>query len=266
MTITAESIAIIRVGIFACLFFVFAAMEAMWPRRSRGTQRRPRWLTNVSLAALGSVLVKLALPIGAAGFALWVASKNYGLFNVLEMHSGAAIAIAIVGLDCAIYWQHVAFHRIDALWRWHQVHHADTDLDVSSGFRFHPGEILISFGFKLFLIAVFGIHWIAVVVFEILLNGFALFNHANLRLPLPADRFLRRIIVTPDMHRVHHSTLATEQQMNFGFSLALWDRWFNSYQAEPAAGHNQMQIGLQQVSQRAAARLPNILLLPFRRN
>ncbi len=264
MDLPTDTTTALRIGLFVGFFALFAALEAIWPRRQRSLSRWLRWPTHFGLSVLGSLLLKVLLPIGAAGFSATIATKQLGLLNVVTLPTWVEIAAAVLLLDLAIYAQHIAFHRIGWLWRLHRVHHADTDLDASSGFRFHPGEILLSFGFKLVLILVFGIHWFAVILFEILLNGSAIFNHANFRIAQSADRHLRRLIVTPDMHRVHHSTDGAEQQRNFGFCLSLWDKIFRTYQAQPEAGHKDMEIGLKEVPSLDAARFTSVILMPFR--
>jgi sterol desaturase/sphingolipid hydroxylase (fatty acid hydroxylase superfamily) len=252
----------------AAALFIFAVM-AGWemahglrvPRVARG----PRWLANLGLVAIDSVLVRLVLPAGLVGAALWVEQRWWGLLPNTGLPRLAATVIAVVALDLAVYLQHVLFHAVPTLWRFHRVHHADHDVDVTTGLRFHPVEILLSLGLKLGLVAVLGVPAEAVLVFEVLLNGTSIFNHANVSLPIGIDRALRLILVTPDMHRVHHSVERPEHDSNFGFNLTWWDRLLGTYRLEAAAGREGVQLGLREVGPPRLQSLSWMLLVPFAR-
>ncbi len=253
----------IRLIVFLGILLLMACWEMISPRRRLSQRRIGRWAGNLSLVALDALLVRLLLPAGAAGASMWAAANGFGLFHWLELGPAASILLSVVLLDLAIYGQHVLFHAVPMLWRLHMVHHADRDLDVTSGLRFHPIEILLSMLIKMALVALLGAPLLAVVIFEIILNGMAMFNHANIRLPGRVDDALRRLIVTPDMHRVHHSVKPEETNSNYGFNLSLWDRIFGTYRAQPQAGHPGMRIGLSQFQHSPTARLDWILRLPF---
>ncbi len=255
----------IRFGVFAGLLVLLAIAEAAFPRRRRTQPRAARWFTNISLIVIDTLLLRLALPIVALGMASMAQARGWGLFNALDWPVWLEIVLAVALLDMAIYWQHVATHKIPILWRLHKVHHVDRDLDVTSGFRFHPLEIIVSMLFKLALVAALGPALIAVFIFEVLLNAGSMFSHANLRLPLGLDRVLRWAIVTPDMHRIHHSTIERETNSNYGFSTSLWDRIFRSYRDDPAKGHDAMTIGLDDYQDERPSQLLPSLLMPFAR-
>lgn len=253
----------LRLGCFAGLLLVLMLLEQRWPRRSRRYSRRQRWPSNLGLVVLNSLLLKLTFPLAAVGTAVWAQQAGWGLFQHLPLT--LSLPLSLLLLDLLIYWQHRLFHRLPLLWQIHRVHHADADIDVTTGSRFHPLEILLSMALKCLAVAVLGAPPAAVVLFEVILNAMAMFNHSNLALPGRLDALLRRLLVTPDMHRVHHSTLAGEQQHNFGFNLALWDRLFASYQAQPAAGHPDMEIGLSDCREPEwHSRLAGMLMLPWR--
>jgi len=205
-----------------------------------------RWLNNFGLIAVDTVVVKLLLPAGAFGVALWTESNGYCLLNNIDISPLAATVVTVIVLDMIIYWQHRLFHVVPIFWRLHQVHHADRDIDVSTGLRFHPIEILISMLIKFAAVIALGAPAAAVVLFEVILNGMAMFNHANIRLPKALDSLIRLLFVTPDMHRVHHSIFKHETNSNYGFNLSIWDKIFGSYHAQPDLGHDKMTIGLQQ--------------------
>jgi len=257
--VTHESL--LRLGLFIGIFAIIALWERLAPRRSEAMQRQRRWRSNLLLVAINSLLVRLLIPVGAAGFA---AQQQWGLLHWLDLPALLSIALAVVLLDGIIYWQHRLFHRIPLLWRLHRVHHADTHLDVSSGLRFHPVEILLSMVIKIAAVVVLGVDPVAVLMFEVLLNGMAMFNHGNVRLPLPTDRWLRLLVVTPDMHRIHHSILSNEYNRNFGFNLSCWDRIFASYCDQPQAGQLQMVIGLPEWRDDRTAGLGWMLRLPWK--
>lgn len=242
-----------------------AGWEALAPRRQRTLARLQRWPANLSIVALNTLIVRLAFPAAAVGMALSVQQAGWGLLNVYALPEWLAVAAAVVFLDLAIYLQHRVFHAVPVLWRLHRMHHADLDIDVTTGARFHPVEIVLSLAIKFAVIAVLGAPPLAVVVFEILLNATSMFNHGNVRMPAALDAVLRRLIVTPDMHRVHHSVDREETDSNFGFNLSLWDRLFRTYRAQPRAGHGRMTIGIAAFrSTEECSSLVGMLAIPFR--
>ena len=240
--------ATIRLTVFLGLFILFAGLEALLPRKRRTDKLPVRWLTNWILVVSGSLTVNLmakVLPFIAVGAAIDAANKGWGLFNVIDLPVWIEVVLAIAILDFAIWFQHLITHKIPILWRFHRVHHADRDIDVTTALRFHPVEIGFSMLLKIGLVYILGPSALAVILFEIILNGTAMFNHANIRLPLGLDALLRRILVTPDMHRVHHSIHRDEHDSNYGFSLSIWDRIFGTYIPQPKDGHDAMTIGLE---------------------
>ena len=259
----------LRLGAFALIFGALVALELAHPRlerdEMRGALRSRRWFTNLSMVVISSVALRLVFPLAAVGTALWAQGEGIGLFNVLDVPGWVAGVAVFVVLDFAVWLEHVASHRIPLLWRIHRMHHADTGFDVTTALRFHPLEIVLSMVWKALVIVALGAPVLAVLVFEIVLNGMAMFNHSNVRLPLGLDRWLRRIVVTPDMHRVHHSSMRRETDSNYGFNLAVWDRIFGVYVAQPKLGHEGMEIGLEVWrNPREAAGLGWTLMLPFR--
>jgi len=256
--------ALIRVGCFAGLLVLLVVLEALHPRRQRTIARRRRWPANLGIVVIDSIVVRLLLPVTATGAALAVEARGWGLLNLVGIHGWLGVVLGFLVLDLAIYGQHVAFHKVSLLWRLHRMHHADLDLDVTTGVRFHPIEVVLSMLIKLAVIVVMGVPALAVLAFEIALNATSMFNHANLDLPLGLDRVLRHVVVTPDMHRVHHSILIRETNSNFGFNLPWWDRLFGTYRAQPAGGHEQMTIGIEQFRTVADLRLDRMLIQPFR--
>lgn len=255
---------ILRGLLFLGIFVVVAAWESYRPRRQRLLSRWSRWTANLGLVALNTLLLRLLFPLATIGMALSASELGWGLFNLLHWPSLIEITLAIILLDLAIYWQHRLTHAIPLLWRLHRVHHADLDLDCTTGLRFHSVEILLSMLFKWLVIVLLGPAVLAVLLFEVLLNGMAVFNHANASLPKGLDRYLRWLIVTPDMHRVHHSSVVQETNSNYGFNLSLWDRLFGSYREQPALGHEHMQIGLIEFRDSSqVASLPAMLMMPF---
>ncbi len=254
----------IRLGFFFGIMLLMGLWEVLAPRRALTLRRALRWPSNVSLIFLNTLLMRLLIPVTATGVAMFAEAKGWGLFNALAAPRVLAIVLSVIALDGIIYVQHVMFHYVPALWRLHRVHHADLDLDVTSGSRFHPVEILISMGIKFASILLLGVPVAAVLIFEVLLNGTAMFNHANVKLPLGLDRIMRLFVVTPDMHRVHHSIERDETDSNFGFNLPWWDRLFGTYRAQPRAGHSAMTIGLKELRDaRRCSLLPHMLLQPF---
>jgi sterol desaturase/sphingolipid hydroxylase (fatty acid hydroxylase superfamily) len=254
----------IRLGAFAGVFVVMAGWEVLTPRRPQTVGRNWRWPNNLGVLAVDALLVRVVLPITTVGVALIAEAHGVGLFNMVALPAWASIIISVMVLDLAIYLQHVLFHAVPALWRLHRMHHADLEVDVTTGLRFHPVEILLSTGIKLAIVAAVGAPAAAVVIFEVLLNATSIFNHSNIRIPVGIDRILRWFVVTPDMHRVHHSILRRETNSNFGFNLPWWDRLLGTYRAQPAAGHAAMTIGIEQFRDPRELGLDRMLLQPFR--
>jgi len=255
----------LRMGLFVLVFAAMAAWEMVAPKRSRALSRMRRWTSNLGIVVLNSVVLRLLFPAGAVGLAALAEARGWGLLNQYGIALPLATVASIVALDLAIYLQHVMFHAVPVLWRLHRVHHADLDFDVTTGARFHPIEILLSMLIKLAVIVVLGPPAVAVLLFEMLLNATAMFNHGNVALSATVDRVLRLVLVTPDMHRVHHSVESHETNSNFGFCLPLWDRIFGTYKAQPDTGHERMIIGVRELREpRIAADLPGMLALPFR--
>jgi sterol desaturase/sphingolipid hydroxylase (fatty acid hydroxylase superfamily) len=255
----------IRLVAFVGVFVVMAMLEFASPRKQRTEPRVTRWITNFGLVVVDAMVLRAVFPILAVGVAVWAQRKGYGLFAMLDWSIWLEITLTVIVLDFAIYWQHVASHKLPLLWRVHRVHHADRDLDASSGLRFHPVEIALSMIYKFAVIILLGAPPLGVFVFEVLLNGSAMFNHANFRLPLALDRVLRMFIVTPDMHRVHHSILRREADTNYGFALSIWDRMFGSYTEQPENGHDGMTLGLAEQQTSRPSQLIWCLTFPFRR-
>jgi sterol desaturase/sphingolipid hydroxylase (fatty acid hydroxylase superfamily) len=254
----------VRMAIFVGILFVMAAWELAAPRRRVEIPRLVRWSNNLGLVVLDALLVRLAFPVVAVSLAVIASENDWGFLNQFAIPGWIAIILAILALDLAIYLQHVLFHAVPALWRLHRVHHADLEFDVTTGVRFHPFEILISMAIKLLLVLALGPPAIAVLVFEVLLNGTSLFNHSNAHLPSRLDAALRLVIVTPDMHRVHHSIIPSETNSNFGFNLPWWDRMLGTYLAQPSAGHVGMTIGIEQFRSRRDLWIDRLLFQPFR--
>lgn len=258
----------LRLAAFLVLFAGFAAAEAIWPRRPLTVAKSQRWFSNLSLTVLNTVLLRLAtliVPVAPAAVAALAQSQGWGLFNQFQIGGGVELAASLLLLDLLIYTQHRLFHRLPICWRLHRVHHTDLDLDVSSGIRFHPLEILLSLAIKLGAVVVLGCSPLSVLVFEILLNATSLFSHANLRIPTALDQWMRLVLVTPDMHRVHHSVIVRETDSNFGFNLSCWDRLLGTYRAQPRDGHDLMTIGLKQWQKPDELGLGSLLRLPFSR-
>ena len=255
---------LLRVASFSLVFVAMAAWEWLAPRRPLRLRRAERWPHNLALLLVDVAAVRVLAPAAAIGVALAAEANGWGLLNGLNLPPWAVLAIAILFLDLAIYFQHVTFHAVPALWRLHRVHHADLELDVTSGTRFHPLEILISTAVKCGAVAAIGAPAAAVLAFEVILNATSVFNHANVRMPEALDRWLRRFVVTPDMHRVHHSIRYNETSSNFGFSSPWWDRLFGTYRAQPAAGHEGMVIGVDAFRSREDLRIDRLLSQPWR--
>jgi sterol desaturase/sphingolipid hydroxylase (fatty acid hydroxylase superfamily) len=255
---------ILRLVVFVGLFTVLAICEHRWPRRPLTVSKTRRWTANLGIVALNTLTVRLLVPLAPFGLAVHIQAKGWGLWPLLGVSGALELVLSLMLLDLLIYWQHRLFHRAPLLWRLHRMHHADLDIDVSSGARFHPIEILLSLLIKMAAVVLFGIAPWSILLFEILLNATSMFNHANLRLPLALDRWLRLVVVTPDMHRVHHSLIPRETYSNFGFNLPWWDRLFASYIAQPRDGHLAMQIGLPWWRKQEELNLWALLLQPFR--
>jgi sterol desaturase/sphingolipid hydroxylase (fatty acid hydroxylase superfamily) len=255
----------VRLGFFFGTLLLIGLWEVLAPRRRPTLSKAVRWANNLGLVFLNSFVLRLLFPAAAVGMAAFAAQHGWGIFNYLSVPFALAVIVSIVAMDFIIYLQHVLVHAVPALWRLHRVHHADPDYDVTTGARFHPIEIVLSMLIKFATIIVLGPPVLAVVIFEVVLNATAMFNHGNIRLPAGLDRVLRLLVVTPDMHRVHHSVEDDEANSNFGFNLPWWDRLFGTYRDQPRAGHEAMTIGIHRFSApREVAWLHGMLLLPFR--
>lgn len=255
----------LRLGVFGGVFLICALAEWRWPRRQVASARPLRWSANIAISFIGSLLVRLAVPLLAVQAAVIAGDQGWGLLNLVSLPAGATVLLSVLLLDLLIYWQHRLFHAVPLLWRLHRMHHSDTHIDVSTGIRFHPVEIALSMVLKVAAVMVLGAPAVGVLLFEVLLNASAMFNHSNLRLPPALDGALRRWLVTPDMHRVHHSWQRVETDSNFGFCLPWWDRLFGSYRAQPGDGHAGMTIGLHAFRADRDQRLDQLLLQPLRR-
>jgi sterol desaturase/sphingolipid hydroxylase (fatty acid hydroxylase superfamily) len=255
----------IRMSIFFGILIVMALWEVVAPRRALTVSKAVRWVNNLGLVFFNSFLLRIIFPAAAVGMATFASTNGWGIFNYYEVPFWLTVVASVIVMDFIIYLQHVMVHAIPALWRLHRMHHADLDFDVTTGARFHPLEIILSMLIKFATIVVLGPPVIAVVIFEVVLNATAMFNHSNVRLPLGLDRVLRWIVVTPDMHRVHHSIEDDEANSNFGFSLPWWDRLFGTYRDQPRAGHEGMIIGIRKFREvKQVAWFPGMMLLPFK--
>jgi len=254
----------IRLTFFLGTLVTVAVWEFVAPRRVLNDSKTRRWFTNLSLVLLNSLVVRFTLPVLPVGLALLFQERDWGILNNVTLPLWLKIVIAVMILDGIIYLQHVLFHFLPSLWRLHRMHHADLDIDVTTGNRFHPIEIIISIGIKLAAISLIGPPVIAVVAFEVVLNAMAQFSHGNIRIPETVDKWLRLFVVTPDMHRVHHSILPRETNSNFGFNIPWWDRLFGTYRAQPGQGHLEMNIGLKEYRDPTQLTLGKLLLQPFR--
>ena len=254
----------IRLGFFLGIFAVMATWELIAPRRALTVSKAVRWSNNLGLVFLNSFIVRLLFPAAAVGVAAFASENGWGLLNYYSLSFALSIVLSVVALDFIIYLQHVLVHAVPVLWRLHRVHHADLDFDVTTGSRFHTIEIILSMLIKFATIVVLGPPVVAVVIFEVVLNGMAMFNHSNVKLPLGIDRVLRLFVVTPDMHRVHHSVEDNETNSNFGFNLSIWDRAFGTYIDQPREGHEKMTIGIHTYRDpKQVSWLPGMLSLPF---
>jgi sterol desaturase/sphingolipid hydroxylase (fatty acid hydroxylase superfamily) len=262
-----QSDGLYRLAIFAGVFLLMAAIELISPKRRLSVSKAGRWLTNLGIAGVDTLVLRvmaaLAVPVAAVTAALFAKEHQLGLLNQVDWPYWLKVVIALLVLDLAIWAQHLASHKVPLFWRLHQVHHADRDIDVTTAVRFHPVEIALSMLWKIAVVIPLGASPFAVFLFEVILNASAMFNHANIALPAWLDRILRLFIVTPDMHRVHHSVRYSEHDRNYGFNLSLWDRLFGTYLAQPRGGHQGMMIGLPPYQNEAPTQLSWSLLLPF---
>jgi len=254
----------VRLGVFCGVFALMAAWEVVAPRRTLRESKPLRWTSNLAITVLNSALLRILFPAAAVGAAAFVAERGAGLFNIFAVPYPLALVLSLLALDLAVYLQHLMFHAVPILWRVHRMHHADLDFDVTTGSRFHPIEMILSMLIKFAAIVLLGPPLLAVLVFEVALNATAMFNHSNIRIPQPWDRALRWLVVTPDMHRVHHSIDAPECNSNFGFNLPWWDWLFGTYRSQPAAGHDGMVIGIKQFRSPRDLWLDQMLIEPFR--
>src|SRR6266851_4052510 len=254
----------IRLGAFITVFTAMALWEAAMPRRPGSYSRFRRWPSNLAVVALNTAFVRILLPATAVSLALAGERQGWGLLNNLPFPAWTAVVGSVVLFDAAIYLQHVMFHAVPALWRVHRMHHADLDFDATTGARFHPIEIVLSMLIKFGVVAVLGAPALSMLIFEVLLNATSIFNHSNVRIPVALDRYLRWLVVTPDMHRVHHSIVVGETNSNFGFNLPWWDRLLGTYRDQPAAGHDGITIGITEFRKARELWLDRMLLQPFR--
>lgn len=256
----------IRVIAFVSMFGLMASWEAIAPRRKTATLKVSRWIANLSVAVLNTMVIRIVMASGAVGVAMVTAENGWGILNMLHWPVWIEIVLAVLLLDLMIYLQHLGFHAVPVLWKIHMVHHADPDYDVTTAVRFHPVEALLSMVLKMAGVAIIGASPTSVLAFEVILNGMAMFNHANVRMPAFVDWILRWVVVTPDMHRIHHSIFPRENNRNFGFNLPWWDYMFGTYLASPSRGHERMTFGLKKFRSPACLKLLNILKLPFGRS
>jgi sterol desaturase/sphingolipid hydroxylase (fatty acid hydroxylase superfamily) len=254
---------LIRLGCFFGVFATMTAWEILAPRRVLTTSKSARWLNNMGIVFINTVTLRLLLPIMAIHIAVTAQQNSWGLLNNFQLPHWFEVVVGVLILDLIIYLQHIMFHTVPFFWGLHMMHHADLDFDVTTGLRFHPIEIWMSMGIKISAVVVFGTSALSVLIFEIILNATAMFNHGNVKLPLNIDRILRFFVITPDMHRVHHSVTIRETNSNFGFNFPWWDRFLGTYRDQPAAGHEGMTIGLSQFRDEKRLTLPWMLALPF---
>jgi len=253
----------VRLGFFLGILVAMALWEVAVPRRRREIPRLLRWSGNFGIVVLDTLLVRLVFPVAAVGLAIQAGERKWGVLNIVDLPDWLAFGLSLLALDLAIYLQHVMFHAVPAFWRLHRMHHADLEFDVSTGLRFHPVEILLSMVIKFAAVVVLGPPAAAVIVFEVLLNATSMFSHANVHIPAHVDRYLRLVVVTPDMHRVHHSTHPNETNSNFGFNLPWWDRLLGTYRAQPQDGHEDMAIGIEQFRTQRDLWLDRMLAQPL---
>jgi sterol desaturase/sphingolipid hydroxylase (fatty acid hydroxylase superfamily) len=256
----------LRFGVFLGVFGIMASWELFKPCRTLLVSKKSRWLSNLGIVVFNSILLRILFPTAAVGVAQYASVNQWGILNQVTLPVGLAIVISILILDFMIYWQHMVAHHVPIFWRLHRVHHADLDFDVTTGARFHPIEIVLSMLLKFLVIVLLGPPAVAVFLFEVILNGAAMFNHSNVSLPKYLDKLLRLFLVTPDMHRVHHSVIPTELNSNFGFNLNWWDRLFGTYKDQPDGGHQSMKIGLNNFRNiHDCVELKGLLLIPFKK-
>lgn len=253
----------IRLGVFAVILIALLTWELAAPRRRQNIPRVLRWTNNIALVVVDTLILRLTFPVLAVGFAVHASAMGWGLFNAVAVPEWLAVVLSMLVLDLVIYFQHVWFHKVPALWRLHRMHHSDQECDATTGLRFHPFEIAISMAIKLLVVAALGAPALAVLLFEVVLNATSLFNHANIRLSRWLDYQLRWVVVTPDMHRVHHSVLPVETNSNFGFNVPWWDRLFGTYRASPLHGHNDMRLGIELFRTPRDQWLDRMLVQPF---
>ena len=258
-----ENEPIVRLGCFMGIFLTVALGEFLAPRRRLSTPKASRWFINLGIVIINTFILRILFPVAAVGVAIIATQRDWGLFNNVGIPHWGAVVLSVVILDFAIYLQHVLFHAVPILWRLHMMHHADLDFDLTTGSRFHPIEIVISMLIKIAVVILIGAPAVSVILFEVLLNATAMFNHGNFFIPLGIDRVLRLIVVTPDMHRVHHSVFPFETNSNFGFNSPWWDRLMGTYRDQPKMGHEGMTIGLNQFRDPSGLTLFKILALPF---
>jgi len=254
---------LVRLSVFIGVLVVMALWQVLAPKKEL-IQGYKRWPANLGLIVIDSLVARVLLPAGAVGAAMWAEQHGVGVLPALGFSDVVTVIVAVIVLDLIIYLQHVLFHAAPMLWRLHQVHHADRDIDVTTGLRFHPIEIVISMLIKITAVAALGVPVLAVVIFEIILNAMAMFNHSNIRFPKVLDSVVRLLLVTPDMHRVHHSIIVRETNSNYGFNLSVWDRLFGTYRAQPEKGHDGVQIGLPEYQDKPTYQLGWMLKLPFK--
>lgn len=255
---------VIRFGFFLSVLVTMALWEVFAARRPQAVGRRTRWPANLMIVVLDTLAVRVLFPVAAVGAALMASENGWGLLNLVALPAWVSVVLAVLMLDAAIYFQHRVFHAVPWLWRLHRMHHADLEFDVTTALRFHPVEIVLSMMIKVAIVVLLGAPVLAVLIFEVLLNATAMFNHGNVRLPLWLDKWLRLIVVTPDMHRVHHSIIRRETDSNFGFNLPWWDRLFGTYRDQPEKGHLGMTIGIEDFRTRRDLRLDQMLIQPLR--
>ena len=253
----------VRFGFFFGILILMAAWEGLAPRRPLQTSKSMRWFSNLGIVFIDTITLRLLVSFSAIDMAIFAEKAEWGLLNNIALFYWLKVIIGVIVLDLAIYLQHAMFHGLPILWRLHMMHHSDLDFDVTTGVRFHPIEILLSMGIKMIVVFLVGISALGVLIFEVLLNATSLFNHGNVRLAAPIDRLLRFFVVTPEMHRVHHSVIIRETNSNFGFNLPWWDRLFGTYKDQPVAGHIEMTIGLSHFRDPKRLTLPWLLVLPF---
>ena len=265
MPITPNNPELIRAIVFFSCFTLFGILETLWPKRKQSIPKKIRWTNNYLLNLINILTIKGLIPITLIGLAINITTANTGLFNLLNLPFWLNTTLSLILLDLYIYAQHIMVHKVPLFWRFHRVHHTDLELDVSSGFRFHVIEIIGSWGLKALAILILGCTPLSVFLFELLLNGVAMFNHSNIHLPKPMDTLIRKLIVTPDMHRIHHSALPQETDSNYGFNLAIWDHLFKTHIASPQQGHQNMTIGLKEFQNKKWNLAHKLLILPFLR-